>query len=391
VTLSSEVGAAVVINPSGGYTAVAADGNNNYNLYVPEARGRNFSRLYDYSVGGPPLIVVEFDREPPTASLEVVEVEDNKRHVLVKWRGDDGELGTGVGAYDVQISRDLGGTWQDVVLETRDIEAVVDVSEGGNFWFRVRAVDRAGNVGAYSDPVTYSNKLVGTLLAQVMDLRGQAVPFARVQLADGAFHDANEEGWFNIEIEPGQVRFQGVDGSGHGYTIPEPVEVRLGEITQTSWMVLPRDNLIPNYQFDLGLQGWEISSLFDVQSALSDTAGRGAVLRLSGVRRPWGPPAAWVTVDVPQGMDSGLLHFEYRISEIGNQVVQLRVVTESSQTLLWESNTISPEFGRVRLDMSAYKGQTVMLRFELRGAKDARPATVEIDDVIFGNVPVLGD
>src|SRR5574341_1001043 len=194
ITVPARAPAAALINAVGSAFPVAADANGQYAVYVPEARGRNFAEIYDYSVGGPPIILMEFDKEAPVSRVEAIDIEGDKKHVLVKWAGDDGEFGTGVATFDVEVSKDGGQTWSAWLTGTTDHEGIYDVSEGGRFLFRARAIDKSGNLGGFSLHAEFINKLVGTIIAQIIDLRGQRVPFARVELGDGSLHDADETG-----------------------------------------------------------------------------------------------------------------------------------------------------------------------------------------------------
>jgi hypothetical protein len=185
------------------------------------------------------------------------------------------------------------------------------------------------------------------------------------------------------------ARFGGLDGSAHGFLVPEPVEIELGEEARVTWMLLPRENLVDNGAFERGLYDWEWSSPHDVAAARCDLEEQGSVLRLSGHRRPWGPPAASTTVDVPPNALGGVLSFRYRLTEVGGQTLRLRAITADGQELLWQTNAFTRDFTRVWVDMAAYAGQRVTLRFELWGPKGAEDGLAEIDDVIYGDVPPL--
>lgn len=389
VTFQAEAPAAVVINSSGGYTTAVPDENGWYQLYIPEARGRDFEELYNYTVGGPPLIVLESDNQPPTAAIEAVPIEDDLHHILLRWGGDDGELGTGIANYDIEFSVDNGRSWEAWQSSTEDTEGIFEVDEDGRYLFRVRALDHSGNLGAFSEHTEFVNRLVGTLIVQVIDLRGQRIPYARAELSDGSLVDGDENGWLTLELEPGTAQVRGVDGSLQGHVVPPPVEIELGTEQKTTWMLLPRENLIPNGTFDSGLEDWKRSFTGDVDTARTDSDEQNRVLRLNGYRRPWGSPSAAVTVNVPPEMSDGVLSFTYRLTERGGQMLRLRAITAGGQALLWQTNAISPEFNRVWIDMAAYAGQQVTLVFDLWGPKGTAPASIEIDDVIFGNVPVL--
>lgn len=386
VRVPAEATAALLFNAAGGYSVVEADDSGIYTVTLPAAPERDLYHLSNYSVGGPLLMIVEQDQDAPTAMIEVSPVPLDEMHVLLRWQGDDGQFGTGIEYYELEVSHN-GGPWTLWGGGQAETETVFDLSEGGTYAFRVRAVDKAGNVGEFSEPVEASYALVGTLVGQVVDLRGQGVPFSRVQLGDGSLHDADEAGRVRIDLPPGTVRIKNVDGSAHGQAEPPPVEIVIGQETIVTWLLLPLQDLIHNGSFDFGMQGWAWSSPDDVEADVLDDR---TLLRLSGQRRPWGSPAAIAALDVPPGMEEGVLSFCYRMPEDG-QVFRVRAVTDEEQMTLWQVADREMDFVRVWIDMERYTGRRITLRFELWGEKGASPGMVEIDDVIFGHVPVLDE
>jgi hypothetical protein len=184
------------------------------------------------------VILLEYDHDPPVATLETYGVPLDKDHVLVRWHGDDGRFGTGVAKYDVEVS-DNGADWQPWQTGTTETEATYDISKGGTFGFRVRAVDKVGNVGDFSTPMVATLKLVGTLAGHIVDLRGQGVGSARVQLSDGSLYDADPTGWVHIELPPGVVQVSHIDGGIQGEAGAQPpVMLSLGEETAATWLVI---------------------------------------------------------------------------------------------------------------------------------------------------------
>lgn len=386
-TVPAETSAAVLINSAGGYATIEPDDQNLYHVTLPPAHGRDMNRLQEYSVGGPVMIIIELDRTPPTTSVEVLPLPFDEAHVMVRWRGNDGRFGTGVVKYDVEVSIN-SGSWESLQTETTEVETIYDISSGGTFAFRARATDRIGNIGEFSEPVSTSLQLAGTLVARIIDLRGQGVPSARIELANGSLYDADATGLARIDLPPGIVEFAGVDGSIQGQATPSPVEIVLNEETTVTWMLMPQQKLIEDGGFENGLGGWAGISPGDIQQVTSDDPQHPTVLRLNGQRYPWGSPAASLSLDVPAGFDAGVLSFYYRLPGDG-QVLRLRVITGEQQQSLWQMNTMSEGFARIWVDMSAYAGQKIDLRFELWGAKDSPPSAAEIDDIVFGNVPVV--
>lgn len=96
---------------------------------------------------------MEEDVTPPTASLAPVQ-STTQCHlgVPLSWSGSDGDFGTGVASYDVQVKIG-GGAWTNWLVATPSTSATyTDLYYGQTLAFRVRARDVAGNVGAYTDP-----------------------------------------------------------------------------------------------------------------------------------------------------------------------------------------------------------------------------------------------
>ncbi len=385
IDVRAEQGAAILVNAAGEAEAIQArDGV--YTLSLPPARGRDLTRAGEYAVGGPVLIVVEQDTQPPRAVAEVLPVPGDRERVVVRWSGDDGASGSGVAAYEVQVSLN-GGPWETWGAGVTDLQTVYDISAGGSFSFRVRAVDRAGNLGEYSLPVTASLSPVGTLTLRITDLRGQPVPYARVSLSDGTLHDADAQGVVRITAPPGPLRVVRIDGSAQGALEPSAsLEIRVEEEIASDWLLLPLQNLAQNGEFDFGSQGWWWSAPGDV--AARRGGERGSVLALQGGRRPWGHPAAALTVDIPPGWSAGLLSFHYRLLEAGS-TLRVRAATQEGQATLWQSSRPSASFARAWVDLADFEGQRVMIFFELAGEKGGVEGRAEIDSVIIGNVPVL--
>jgi hypothetical protein len=79
--------------------------------------------------------------------------------VALSWSGSD--RGWGIARYKLQRSTD-GGTWQTVSLPTPKTTSIVQwLTRGHRYQFRVRAVDKYGNVGYWDYGPTFKPKLVG--------------------------------------------------------------------------------------------------------------------------------------------------------------------------------------------------------------------------------------
>ena len=92
------------------------------------------------------------DRSRPFASVESLSSGAGSGRARVHWSGSDRRLVTltaGVGSYDVQRRRE-GGSWVLVRSRITDTAASVTGTRGARYQFRVRARDRAGNIGEWS-------------------------------------------------------------------------------------------------------------------------------------------------------------------------------------------------------------------------------------------------
>jgi len=90
------------------------------------------------------------DSVSPTASIKDLPSQSECKDLRLSWDGSDAVPGSGVKSFDVQVSIDAGA-WTDWLQDTT---AGNGVYQGGTYGltvgFRVRARDRAGNIGEYS-------------------------------------------------------------------------------------------------------------------------------------------------------------------------------------------------------------------------------------------------
>jgi hypothetical protein len=386
VTLPAESPAGVLLGSTGEYHVIDSV-NGNYTVILPPARGRDFSRPYAYSVGGPVMILIEQDRDAPVSTVDMQPVPDDKTHIIVHWSADDGIYGTGVANFDVEMNVNHT-SWQRLLSAVIDNQYVYDLSAGGSVLFRVRATDRVGNVGEFSQPVEATLNLMGTLVAQVVDLRNQPVPLARVELGDGTLHDADASGQVQIALAPGTVEIKHVDGAGQGEAFPPPVEIKLSEQTSVTWILLPRQNLVANGDFEHSLRDWKITSPEDSARLRSDDSTQGTVLQINGARRPWGSPGVRMEISIPAGITAPLLSFTYNLLEKG-QSLRLRIVSGNQQMIGWQADSATSSFTRTWVDLRPYSGKQITLVWELYGPKGGNPGVAQIDDIVIGDVPVL--
>ena len=148
-TFSGILPQAQFVAPDGSRTAQMRDGSGNHMLNF--AAAANFRWQHpECQVPSKPIVIIESDTAAPSTTLAAPRVSDgDARTVELRWTSADGANGSGLWWYDVQVQRD-GGAWtllsDDVYANSYD--AALDSS--GSYRFRVRAWDRAGNVGAWS-------------------------------------------------------------------------------------------------------------------------------------------------------------------------------------------------------------------------------------------------
>lgn len=389
VTLDATAPAGLFANADGAVWQATPDDDGTYTIELDPATNRDLSRDDTFFFGGPPILLIEEDFTPPTVVVDPLPGVVSDESVTVSWSGDDGELGTGVASYDVQVQVDEGG-WETWLEDTQQTEAELDTSEGGVYRLRVRARDRAGNQSEYVE--TEATQVNGLLVAQVLNVRGEPVPNADVVLRNLRTYQADGDGVVRItDLPEGETAINHVDGGPQGVFFPAPVTLTLGEETHVTWVLLPRDDRVPNGRFDTGLTNWQYTRTTeeDVQVLTDD---EGSVLRLSGQRRAWGSPSASVSFQVPRRLDGPVLSFRYRLPT-DSQALLLTVVTEGGRgepdvlTELWQSQGATDSWEQVWFDATPFLGQQVTLIFSLRGPKGAPSGIAQIDDVSLGSVP----
>lgn len=93
------------------------------------------------------------DRTAPRANITSLSSRSGSRRARVRWEGAEPRLVTntaGLRSFDVQRRR-IGGTWRTVLSRVTATRASFGGRKGVRYQFRVRARDRAGNVGRWSE------------------------------------------------------------------------------------------------------------------------------------------------------------------------------------------------------------------------------------------------
>ncbi len=115
-------------------------------------------------VSGSPSGVVTLDHTAPVATAPAARLRTGGRvsgatlPVTVTWSGTD-TGGAGIASYAIARSVDGGSTWITIATGLTSASMSTTVAASGSVRFRVRATDRAGNVGAWASGVTLKPRL----------------------------------------------------------------------------------------------------------------------------------------------------------------------------------------------------------------------------------------
>ncbi|MBC7249427.1 MAG: hypothetical protein H5T62_04015 [Anaerolineae bacterium] len=121
--------------------------NGQYTIELPPATNTNGTIPGQFIVGGDPYIVIESDTLPPTSRVNPLPTTTSATSFTVSWSGSD--AGSGVWTYDVQVRDGLDGPWITWQSATTRTSATFEGEEGHTYYFRSRAMDRAGNEEEY--------------------------------------------------------------------------------------------------------------------------------------------------------------------------------------------------------------------------------------------------
>ncbi len=378
VEIDAGAPAAVLINAGGGYSTIEPDIDNHYTVTLLPARGRDFNRPADYTVGGPPVLIVEADVVAPTVRMAFEPLAPER--ALITWEGNDGEYGTGIRAYTVQV-RQNGGQWENWREGTDLTKAVFDFDGAAveSFEFRAFAVDRAGNI---STPPEIGMRLTGRLTLQIVDLRGRPIPDAQLELSDGSNYQSNINGLIDMTPPDNTVQISSVGAETYQDAGPLHFEVGFGETVVRTIQLAPEDTLLAStfkaYQVDWLRPAPNDARLVD--------GPMGVGLLLNGARRAYGAPAIETEVSIPLSYRNPTLTFDYTLSE-GEHILRVRAEDEEERQTLWWTAASQEEPRHTVLGLSGMAGETITLRFELTGDKGAASSEALLDNIYLTDLP----
>lgn len=143
-TLPAYLPTATVVDMTGGVTSAPAS-DNVFTLTLPAATA-NTAADGSYLIGGSPLLVIQRDTVPPTATLHTLPPVMYTNSLTLTW--DVIDEGAGYWYGEIEHSATPDGPWEHLVgwPETQGVtQTALTVSKGGQRYFRARTRDNAGN------------------------------------------------------------------------------------------------------------------------------------------------------------------------------------------------------------------------------------------------------
>lgn len=196
----STLTSATLIDQRGVTETLAAVGGV-YRLVLPPATDNLGTSSEDYLIGGETFLIMEQDTVPPVATVLTPTV-GAPYTITVSWEGSDDAAG--VWLYDVQVRKGAGEWVGWLGLSAATSGEFGDAEPGETYCFRVRAWDRAGNVGQWS-----------TARCVVVEVPREV----SLQL-DAVFGDGDGDGVLGLAEEPVAASMRLIDGNGVDVVTP---------------------------------------------------------------------------------------------------------------------------------------------------------------------------
>ncbi len=190
------------------------------------------------------------------------------RSGVIRWQGED-TGGSGIRYYSVQCRDVQGGDWKNIaasttLTETEDYE-LYGLFPGHDYFFRVRAVDRAGNKEPWDEtgqgPVTaYLWGITGTVTTN----RGRPVPHvqARSQPAAWMSKESDTQGHYTLYDNAWSKSYT-VTWAHPSLGVPPTTTFSLDQgDAQVDVTLLPVDNLLQDGSFEEPETVWNLGGTF---------------------------------------------------------------------------------------------------------------------------------
>jgi hypothetical protein len=130
---------------------------------------------------------IRIETEAPQCSLEPLPAVLGQASFELRWKGEDRV--SGLAHFDIQ-ARENGGAWSDWLSATSLSASPFSAVDGATYEFRIRATDKAGNAGAWSEEGPYPSVTVDLSPPEaVTNLAAKPLAQGKVQLSWSAAVD----------------------------------------------------------------------------------------------------------------------------------------------------------------------------------------------------------
>ncbi|MBC8447523.1 MAG: hypothetical protein H8D78_07215, partial [Chloroflexi bacterium] len=179
---------------------------------------------------------LNIDRQPPQASIVNLAAYQSSAIFNVQWQGEDGDAGSGVVGYDLQVRQGHSGPWLTWLVNTPMTSSLFAGQRGRTYYYRLRARDRAGHIGQYPDDDGIARTAVQVVING--DFESQAFdPWTLY----GAL--SSQSAVTEISSADGATTWAAQLGSpGYGSGVEEPGTVPVGAAVISQTVVVPGPN-----------------------------------------------------------------------------------------------------------------------------------------------------
>jgi hypothetical protein len=201
--------------------------------------------------------------------------------LAVTWGGSD-PGGSGIQTYDVQYQDGGSGAWVDWQIGISANSAILNGTIGHTYAFRVRAHDRAQNLGEWSltanaPSTTY---YLRAIKGSVYDIRLRPVFAALISALPAALNTAQSQVHGNYEVYSADSNTRSITVTKDGYGAAPSMTLDLATDALPFHILPPTDNLIQDGDFESEIitASWQVSGIpTPVLSSATTHTGRQAV------------------------------------------------------------------------------------------------------------------
>lgn len=254
-------------------------------------RSRAYDQVFNYEPrpdGAETWTTVE--ALPPVSSMEPLALLARARRVDLRWSGVD-PGGSGIAGYDLQVRIGQSGAWTDVVTRTRAVSGTYEAQSGQQYFFRVRAVDDAGNVEAWppgdGDATTFI--FAAEVGGDVRDSADTPVVGAIVSVDSGLIDTSvslDNGQYFAVALASAKYFTASASKPGYGW-LPSAQRFNRDDATVNFWLP-PADDTVRNGHFEGPIlpSDWRSERFLLRRTELSDRNTGEAGLRFGGAAYP---------------------------------------------------------------------------------------------------------